>query len=105
MSCVNLDFDSQLTLLELRRFLEDPFATNIRSDKFEKYGVMADTITLDGFHNLSQRIAQAKKIAPLATRILIITEEGLVEYGQRKEVLPEVVCPGRLLRQRQVYVC
>ncbi|MBQ2003117.1 MAG: hypothetical protein II240_07480 [Bacteroidaceae bacterium] len=98
---VALDYDGVLTTQKLRELTDDPNAIKVESA--DSNGVMADTIALHKSGNMEERLKKARKIAPYASRLLLIdTEERQVSSYQSP--YPDLVCPDRSFRQRQVYV-
>ena len=98
---VALDYDGVLTTQKLRELTDDPNA--IRVDSADSNGVMADTIALHKSGNMEDRLKKARKIAPYASRLLLIdTEERQANSYQTP--YSDLVCPDRSFRQRQVYV-
>lgn len=98
---VALDYDGVLTTQKLRELTDDPNA--IKVDSADSNGVMADTIALHKSGNMEERLKKARKIAPYASRLLLIdTEER--QANSYQSPYPDLVCPDRSFRQRQVYV-
>lgn len=98
---VALDYDGVLTTQKLRELTDDPNAIKVESA--DSNGVMADTIALHKSGNMEERLKKARKIAPYASRLLLIdTEER--QANSYQSPYPDLVCPDRSFRQRQVYV-
>ena len=98
---VALDNDGVLTDKRLRELTDDPNAVSV--DVSDTNSIMADTIALHKSGNMEERLKKARKIAPYASRLLLIdTEERQANSYQTP--YPNLVCPDRSFRQRQVYV-
>ena len=103
---VNLDwgkcFDN--AAMERQGVMNIPYGEGEMNLVAKVFGLMVDTITIldDGIRDTQKRIAEARCVAPLAERILIIRREG---QGYRVFGKADVVCADRSQRQRQVYVC
>lgn len=98
---VALDYDGILTTQKLRELTDDPNAIKVESA--DSNGVMADTIALHKSGNMEERLKKARKIAPYASRLLLIdTEER--QASNHRPTYSDLVCPDRSFRQRQVYV-
>ena len=98
---VALDYDGVLTTQKLRELTDDPNAIKVESA--DSNGVMADTIALHKSGNMEERLKKARKIAPYASRLLLIdTEER--QASNHRTSYPDLVCPDRNSWQRQVYV-
>lgn len=98
---VALDYDGILTTQRLRELTDDPNA--IKVENTDANGVMADTIALQKSGNMEERLKKARKIAPYASRLLLIdTEER--QANSYQALYPNLICPDRSSWQRQVYV-
>ena len=98
---VALDYDGVLTDKRLWELTDDPNAVSV--DVSDTNSIMADTIALHKSGNMEERLKKARKIAPYASRLLLIdTEERQANSYQTP--YPNLVCPDRSFRQRQVYV-
>ena len=83
---VALDYDGVLTTQKLRELTDDPNAIKVESA--DSNGVMADTIALHKSGNMEERLKKARKIAPYASRLLLIdTEERQVSSFMTRFVM------------------
>lgn len=103
---VNLDWGKcfDCGVMERQGVMNIPYVEGGANIAAKVFGLMVDTVTIldDGIRDIQQRIMEAKCIAPLAERILIIRKEG---QGYRVFGKADAVCADRSQRQRQVYVC
>ena len=106
-SIVALDYDGVLTNEKLRNLTDDPYAVCV--DSTDTNSIMADTIAIHkhgSIESIEERLKKAQKLAPYATKLLLIDEEDermcTTPYGGT--LYPGIVCPGRSVWQRKVYL-